>query len=41
MAIYGWRNWTRSQQQEGGGIGRWPLRYHAGGGGRDRAAERC
>ncbi len=29
MAIYGWRNWTRAEQQEAGGIGRWPLRYHA------------
>jgi nicotinamide mononucleotide transporter len=29
MSVYGWRNWTREQQQQGGGIQRWPLRYHA------------
>jgi nicotinamide mononucleotide transporter len=30
MAVYGWRSWKPSQQQEeGGGIVRWPLRYHA------------
>lgn len=29
MAIYGWRNWTRAEGQDAGGIGRWPLRYHA------------
>jgi len=29
MSVYGWRNWTRAQQQQGEGIGRWPLRYHA------------
>jgi nicotinamide mononucleotide transporter len=29
MSIYGWRNWTRSEQQEAGGISLWPLRYHA------------
>jgi nicotinamide mononucleotide transporter len=28
MSVYGWRNWTRTQQQEGGGIGRWPVRNH-------------
>jgi nicotinamide mononucleotide transporter len=27
MSVYGWRNWTRAQQQ-GGGIGRWRLRNH-------------
>ena len=30
MAAYGWRVWTRSQQQPGGGISRWPLQRHAG-----------
>jgi nicotinamide mononucleotide transporter len=29
MSVYGWRNWTREQGQQGGGIQRWPLRYHA------------
>jgi nicotinamide mononucleotide transporter len=29
MAIYGWRNWTRTAGERAGGIGRWPLRYHA------------
>jgi len=29
MSVYGWRNWTRSEQQEAGGITRWPWRYHA------------
>lgn len=29
MSIYGWRNWTRSERQDAGGISRWPLRYHA------------
>lgn len=28
MSVYGWRNWTRAQQQQGGGIGRWPVRNH-------------
>ena len=28
MSAYGWRNWTRAQQQQGGGIGRWPVRNH-------------
>jgi nicotinamide mononucleotide transporter len=28
MSVYGWRNWTRAQQQHGGGIGRWPVRNH-------------
>jgi nicotinamide mononucleotide transporter len=28
MSVYGWRNWTRSEQQDAGGITRWPLRYH-------------
>jgi nicotinamide mononucleotide transporter len=28
MSVYGWRNWTRTQQQQGGGIGTWPLRNH-------------
>jgi len=28
MAAYGWHVWTRSQQQPGGGISRWPLRRH-------------
>jgi nicotinamide mononucleotide transporter len=28
MSVYGWSNWTRAQQQEGGGIGRWPVRNH-------------
>jgi nicotinamide mononucleotide transporter len=28
MAAYGWRVWTRSQQQPGGGISRWPLHRH-------------
>jgi nicotinamide mononucleotide transporter len=28
MSVYGWRNWTRSEQQEAGGISRWPLRQH-------------
>jgi nicotinamide mononucleotide transporter len=28
MSVYGWRNWTRTQQQEGGGIGIWPVRSH-------------
>jgi len=27
MSVYGWSNWTRAQQ-EGGGIGRWPVRNH-------------
>jgi len=27
MAAYGWHVWTRRQQQSGG-IGRWPLRWH-------------
>jgi nicotinamide mononucleotide transporter len=30
MAVYGWISWTSAQQQqEGGRIVRWPLRYHA------------
>ena len=29
MAIYGWFSWTSAQQQDGGRIQRWPLRYHA------------
>jgi nicotinamide mononucleotide transporter len=29
MSVYGWRNWTRTESQQGGGIGRWPLRKHA------------
>jgi nicotinamide mononucleotide transporter len=29
MSVFGWRNWTRAQQAEAGGIGRWPLRQHA------------
>jgi len=28
MAAYGWYVWTRAQGQQGGGIGRWPLRWH-------------
>jgi nicotinamide mononucleotide transporter len=29
MAVYGWRSWTPDQQtQPGGGILRWPLRFH-------------
>jgi nicotinamide mononucleotide transporter len=28
MSVYGWRNWTRAQQQQGGGIGRLPVRNH-------------
>ena len=28
MAAYGWRVWTRSRQQPGGGISRWPLQRH-------------
>jgi nicotinamide mononucleotide transporter len=28
MAFYGWYSWTAAQQQEGGGIVRWPLPYH-------------
>jgi nicotinamide mononucleotide transporter len=28
MSVYGWYNWTRAQRQEGGGIGRWPVRSH-------------
>jgi nicotinamide mononucleotide transporter len=29
MAVYGWIRWTAEQQQAGGGIVRWPARYHA------------
>ncbi|HEY6453247.1 MAG TPA: nicotinamide riboside transporter PnuC [Steroidobacteraceae bacterium] len=29
MSVYGWRNWTRAEQQQAGGIGRWPARNHA------------
>jgi nicotinamide mononucleotide transporter len=29
LAVYGWRVWTRAQQQGSGGISRWPLRTHA------------
>ena len=29
MSVYGWRNWTRSEHQEAGGITRSPLRHHA------------
>jgi nicotinamide mononucleotide transporter len=28
MAGYGWYVWTRAQGQQGGGIGRWPWRWH-------------
>ena len=28
MSVYGWRNWTRAESQQGGGIRRWPLRNH-------------
>jgi len=28
MAAYGWHIWTRSRDQPGGGISRWPLRRH-------------
>jgi nicotinamide mononucleotide transporter len=28
MAAYGWHEWTRTQQQPAGGIGRWPWRAH-------------
>jgi nicotinamide mononucleotide transporter len=28
MSAYGWRNWTRSEDERAGGIGRWPLRNH-------------
>ncbi len=28
MSVYGWRNWTRSERQEAGGITRWPVRHH-------------
>jgi nicotinamide mononucleotide transporter len=28
MAFYGWYSWTSAQQQDGGRIVRWPLRYH-------------
>jgi nicotinamide mononucleotide transporter len=28
MSVYGWRNWTRSEDERAGGIGRWPLRNH-------------